>query len=87
MATTISPQDNIPRTKTLSIVHRSTAVADPSVVAEPIEVTAPIVRPAPQRPSRRWFEGILRTDPALPSPRDLALAQADPNHTVRSIQR
>lgn len=82
MATTLSPQN-----KTLTVVHRSTAVADPSVAAEPSELTAPILHSAPHRRSRRWFERFLLTDPALPSPRDFVLAQADPNHTVRSIQR
>lgn len=87
MATTISPQNKTPQTKTLSIVHRSSAVADPSVAAEPIEGTAPILHPAPERPSRRLVDRFSRTDPALPSPRDFVLAQVDPRHTVRSIQR
>lgn len=87
MATTISPQNKTPRTTTPSIAHRSTAVAEPTIAAEPIEVTAPILNPAPERPSRRLFDRFLRTDPALPSPRDFVLAQADPTHTVRSIQR
>lgn len=82
MATTISPHNN-----TSTIVQRSAAVADPPVVAEPIEVAGPILHPGSEGPNWSWIDRFRRTDPALPSPRDLVLAHADPNHTVRSIQR
>lgn len=84
MATTITPEHE---NKTLAVVHRPTAAVDPSVAAGPAEVTAPILLPAPEAADRPWFVRFLRTDPALPSPRDFVLAQVDPGYSIRSIQR